>query len=436
MMRATTKPPRPAHQGITLPNGLPVILRPMDHVASVSVGIWVRAGGRYETAELSGVSHFLEHLLFKGTRTRSCERLKQAIEGIGGSFNGFTAEEFTCYMVKVPAQYLRRAVAVLSDMVLHPAFRPRDIDKEREVILEEIRMYDDTPAQAIHDVFNQLMWPNHPLGNLLSGTTDTVRRIRRRDLLAYWKQRYHARNLLVACAGAMTPEQVLGQLRTTFARLAGGSVRRFRPAPRPPRGPQIRLIHKATEQTHLCLGSPAIPRTHPQRFALELLHVILGANMSSRLFREVREKRGLVYEIGTQIKRYHDTGAFVIYAGCDPAKLTTTLQTVLVELTRMAREPVRASELRRAKEFYGGQLLMGLEDTMEQMLWIGEQMITVGRTAEAKDLLAHLNRVTAEQIQHVARWLFTSPRFHVAAIGPLAEQQASTLQDLCRRCLA
>jgi predicted Zn-dependent peptidase len=374
----------------------------------------------------------LEHLLFKGTRTRSCEQLKRAIEGIGGSLNGFTAEEFTCYMAKVPAKYLGRAIGVLSDMALHPTLKRSDIEKEREVILEEIRMYEDTPAQYVHDLFNQLLWPNHPLGNLLSGTAATVRRMRREDLVAYWRRLYHPRNCLVACAGALDPERVIRRLRKAFARASHGRLQPFAAAPRTQRGPQVRLIHKPTEQTHVCLGTPAIPRTHPQRFALELLHVLLGANMSSRLFHEVREKRGLVYEIGTHIKRYKDTGAFVIYAGCDAGKLLTTLRTVVAELSKVKREFVRPQELRRAKDFYSGQLLMGLEDTMEHMLWIGEQAVTVGRVARAQDLLAHLERVTPRQVRDVARLLFIAKRTYLAAVGPVPNHQAAALRDVCQ----
>ena len=413
-------------------NGLSVVLRPMAHVESAAVGVWVRAGGRYERSEMSGVSHFLEHLLFKGTRTHSCEQLTQAIEGVGGSLNGFTAEELTCYMAKVPAKSLARAVTILSDMVLHSVFRPADIEKEREVILEEIRMYEDAPGQYVHELFNQLLWPHHPLGNLISGTASTVRAITRQDLLAYWKRFYHPRNLWVACAGALDPEPLIRQVRRAFAGTASHRLQRAVPGPRPRRGPQVRLLRKETEQTHVCLGTPAMPRTHPQRFALELLHVLLGANMSSRLFHEVREKRGLVYEIGTQIKRYEDTGAFVIYAGCDAAKLSTTIRTIVAELARMTRELVHPRELRRAKDFYRGQLLMGLEDTMEHMLWMGEQTVTVGRVAHPHDVIEALERVTPQQVQRAARVLFSPQQLSLAVIGPVPEHQTDALRELCR----
>ena len=404
----------------------------MPHAQSVSVGVWVRAGGRYESADLAGISHFLEHLLFKGTRRRSCEELKQQIEGVGGSLNGFTAEEFTCYMAKVPQRHGRRAIDVLADMVRAPRLTPHDVDKEREVILEEIRMYEDAPGQYVHDLFSQLLWPDHPLGMLLSSTIDTVRRITRSDLVHYWRRMYRPRNLLIACAGACDSEAVTRQIRRAFSANGGAPARRFVRAPRPRRGPQVRLWNKPTEQTHLCVGTYAIPRTHPDRFALELLHVLLGANMSSRLFREVREKRGLVYEIGTQIKRFDDTGAFIISAGCDSAKLALTVQTIFTELSRIRRIPVSDAELKRAKDYYAGQLLMGLDDTMDHMLWMGEQAVTVGRVAKTEALLSHIARVTQRDIQRVARHLFVTPRIHLAILGPVAQPQLSRVANLCR----
>jgi len=422
----------PATQYVRCPNRLSVVAHSMPHVGSSAVGVWVRAGGRYEPAAHSGVSHFIEHLLFKGTRTRRCDQLKQAIEGVGGSLNGFTAEEFTCYMAKVPAAYLARAVTILADMVRHPAFRPADVERERDVILEEIRMYEDTPGQYVHDVLNQLLWPHHPLGNLLSGTQETVRRMTRTQILRYWTQFYHPRNLLVSCAGAQEPETVIRMAKRAFAGTRAGRLTTMRRAPTVPRGLHIRVVQKKTEQTHLCLGTPAIPRTHPQRFALELLHVLLGANMSSRLFHEVREKRGLVYEIGTHIKRFRDTGAFVIYAGCDTAKVSMTLRTVMAELGRIKREPVSARELSRAKEFYRGQLVMALEETTEQMLWLGEQAMTIGRISAPEEVIKAIDRVTIRQIQQAAQALFTPARLCLAVVGPMAEQDASLLRGACQ----
>ena len=429
--RVTTSRSSPYHFS-SLANGLGLLLRPMPEALSVAVGIWVRAGGRYESEERSGISHFLEHLLFKGTARRSCEELKQQIEGVGGSLNGFTAEEFTCYMAKVPRRHARRAMAVLADMVRHPTLSARDIEKEREVVLEEIRMYEDAPGQYVHDLFNQLLWPNHPLGALLSGTIDTVRRITREDLVRYWRQMYQPRQLLVSCTGALDPGATEAQVRQAFGSMRAAREGAFARAPRPRRGLQVRTWNKRTEQAHLCVGTYAMPRTHPDRFALELLHVLLGGNMSSRLFREVREKRGLVYEIGTQIKRFGDAGAFLVYAGCDPEKVTATLQTIFAELRRLRHVLVSQAELRRAKDYYAGQLLMGLEDTMDHMLWMGEQAVAVGRVARPDALLSHVERVSRGDILRVARALFLTAKTHLALVGPLGEPETSRLAALCR----
>ena len=415
-----------------LNNGLHAVYKVMPQAQSVAIGIWVRAGGRYESPELAGISHLLEHTLVKGTRRRSCEQLKQAIEGIGGSLNGFTAEEFTCYTAKVPKRSARSALRVLADMVRFPRLTAEDLLKEREVVLEEIRMYEDSPGQYIHDVFNELLWPNHPLGMLLSGTVDTVRRISRDDVVRYWRQMYQPRNVLLACAGAVEPATLTRDVRTLFGTMRPATPSRFARAPRPRRGPQVRIWSRPTEQTHVCLGTYAVPRTHPDRFALELLHVLLGANMSSRLFREVREKRGLVYEIGTHIKRFADTGAFVISAGCETTKLADTVRTIMGELSKIRRGDIARSELKRAKDYYAGQLLMGLEDTMDHMLWIGEQAATVGRIATPERLEAYVAKVTARDVQRVARHLFVTPRLHLAVVGPVAGPEADRLRTLCR----
>jgi len=277
-----------------------------------------------------------------------------------------------------------------------------------------------------------LLWPNHPLGMLLAGTEATVRRLQRPQLVDYWRRFYQPRHMLIVCAGALEPDRAVRLVRRCFAGSSRRSAARMSRAPRPRPGPHVQVMHKPTEQTHLCLGVPAMPRTHPQRFAVELLHVLLGANMSSRLFREVRERRGLVYEIGTQVRRYHDTGAFIIYAGCDVGKLDSTLRTVTKELSRITRELVPARELARAKEFYRGQLVMSLEETMDHMLWMGEQVVTVGRLSTPQDVTAALARVTARQIRDAARRLFLTPRMYLAAIGPVPQSQAAELQAACR----
>lgn len=420
------------YQSARLKNGLGVVHYEMPHAQSVAVGVWAQAGGRYEKPELSGISHFVEHLLFKGTRRLSCEALKQQVEGVGGVLNGFTAEELTCYMAKVPKRHWRRAVSLLSTMCKDSRFAAEDVDKEREVILEEIRMYEDAPGQLVHDYFSQMLWPDHPLGALLSGTIESVRRIQRSDLVAYWRRMYQSRSLLIATAGAVEFQAVVQAAEDGLGRMSGKAPQRFEKAPRARRGPQVRIWRKETEQTHLCLGTYAVSRHHPDRFVLELLHVLLGANMSSRLFREVREKRGLAYEINTQIKRFSDTGAFVVSAGCDTAKLSATIETIVRELKRIGRDLVPASELKRAKDYYAGQLVIGLEDTMDHMLWMGEQSLMTGHIADPERLLERVTKVTPSDIRRVASTLFTTTKIHAAIVGPVGKKEAARLSSLCR----
>jgi len=412
-----------------LKNGLTVVLAPMPQASSASIGIWVKVGGRYEPARLSGVSHFLEHLLFKGTATRTCQELKTAIEGVGGSLNGFTSEEFTCYLAKVLERHALTALEVLADMVLAPKLAPRDVEKERQVVLEEIRMYLDQPAQHVHDLFDELLWPRQPLGAPLVGTPETMRRLRREQVLRHQRTYYRPRHLVIAVAGAFDRDAILARIRRLFRADGGRPAPGFRAA-RARRTPGVRLDVKKTEQAHLCLGTHAFPRGHRDRYALDLLHVVLGANMSSRLFQEVREHRGLAYEIGTHIKRFHDTGAFVVHAGCDPAKIVQTVEVILRELRRATTSTIGPRELTRAKDYYTGQFLMALDDTMEHMLWVGEQVAAQGRTMTSEAVCDAVGRVTAGDVRRAARTVMRRRDLHLAAISPLSAGQQLALRRL------
>ncbi|MBI4354871.1 MAG: insulinase family protein [Candidatus Omnitrophica bacterium] len=412
-----------------LKNGLTVVLAPMPQASSASIGIWAKVGGRYEPARLSGVSHFLEHLLFKGTATRSCQEIKTAIEGVGGSMNGFTSEEFTCYLAKVLERHVLTTLEVLSDMVLEPRMAPVDIEKERQVILEEIRMYLDQPAHHVHDLFDEVLWPRQPLGASLAGTPETMRRMRRAEVVRHQRTYYHAQNLVIAVAGAFDRDAVLARIRRLFKQPAGRRAPGFARA-RGRSHPGVRLEVKQTEQAHLCLGTYAFPRGHRDRYALDLLHVVLGANMSSRLFQEVREHRGLAYEIGTHVKRFHDTGAFIVNAGCDPAKIVKTVEVILRELRRITASSVGSTELTRAKDYYTGQFLMALDDTMEHMLWIGEQVAAQGRTLSADEVCGAVGRITAGDVRRAARAVMRPRRLHLAAIAPLTTIQQRQLRRL------
>ena len=404
-----------------LSNGLSIVAEPMAHMQSVAFGIWIKVGGRYEKPPLKGISHFIEHLLFKGSRRYSCRRIKESIEGVGGTLNGFTSEELTCYLVKIPKQYLSVAMDILSDMVLFPLLPSEEIKKERAVILEEIKMYKDLPQYYVYDLLDRLLWPDQPLGMSIAGNEESVRAILREDICAYKETYYTAENILLSVAGSFNYGSVMRYARDRFGGLEKKAVTGFAKAQENQQKPGVDLLRKDTEQTHLALGFHCVSRTHPLRFVVDLLHILLGANMSSRLFNELREKRGLAYEIGSQVKRFEDTGAFVIHAGIDALKLKEALSVILAELHTIRSTQVKASELMRAKDFYLGQLELALEDTLDHMLWIGESAITQDKVYTLEGIIKEVRRIKASDVREAARFIFREEKLNLAVIGPVKE---------------
>ncbi len=418
---------------ITLPSGAQCVAAPMPQAQSVSIGIWARVGGRYETPAHAGASHFLEHLLFKGTKRRDYRQIKEAVEGIGGSMNGFTSEEFTCYLVKVPAKHASLGLDVLADMVQHPLLKRTDVDRERQVIIEEIRMYNDQPAQQVHDLFNELLWPRHPLGTSISGTPQTMARLHRTHVVRHQARYYRPSNLVVSIAGACDTEALWRQVRQALPGRATPEQPSYRPAvPIGGRGPHAKFLEKQTEQTHLCLGMSSLPRFHPARYTLDLLNVVMGGNMSSRLFNEVREERGLAYEIGTHVRRFHDAGAFVVTAGTEPKNAARAVQVVVRELRRVRRSLISEQELARAKEYYAGQMLMGLEETMDHMLWIGEQVAARHQPIAQEEVLQAIDRVTRQDIRRIAQRVVRDRQLYLAVVGPLKGKHQEQIARLLR----
>ena len=410
-----------------LPNGLRVIYAPRTVSESVTVGVWINAGGRHETPTLNGISHFLEHLLFKGTLRRSSRMIKEAIEGRGGTLNAFTDEEFTCVWAKVQPKDLKTTVEILTDMVLSPKFDPRELEKERAVILEEIRMYRDLPMQSVHDLLNSLLWPKHPLGMILSGTEDSVRRIRRKDLVLYQGRYYTPKNIVIAACGRLNHRSLVESVSGLWQRVQPGKLQKPLRVRQNQRKPRVKVEVKETEQTHLCLGVHAFPRNHPHAHALNLLNVILGGNMSSRLFQRVREDRGLAYEIGSQVKRFRDTGLFSVAAGVEHRHLSRCLQVILKELRRVCKEPVSPKEFEQAVEFFMSQLLFSLEDTSEHMCWVGECEMILGRVQPVEAVLAQVEKVNRKDLAQVARLILRRDHLSLAVIGPVGERVSARL---------
>jgi predicted Zn-dependent peptidase len=402
----------------------------MEQMKSVSLGIWINVGGRYENKRNAGISHFLEHLLFKGSKRYSGKEIKESIEGVGGSLNGFTSEEFTCYLVKVVGKYLNQSLNVLSDMVINPKLTSQDIEKERGVIKEEIKMYRDLPMHYVHELLNQLLWPEQPLGMNLAGTLETISQIKRKDILKYKEKFYNPQNLVVACAGPIKDKELLREVDKHFSNIPSGKKSQFQKARMSQDKPQTNLYFKDTEQTHISLGTHSFRRDHPDKYTLGLLHIILGGNMSSRLFQEVREKRGLAYEISTHIKWFQDAGAFTIDAGVDNKRIIQALKVILQELKKIKKFSVNKSEFLRAKEYYTGQLLLALEDTMEHMFWIGESTVSLDKVYTLEEVLQELEQVKIEDIKRVANKIFRNKGLNLALIGPITDKEKLKIEGV------
>jgi predicted Zn-dependent peptidase len=400
-------------------NGLVVVTAEMPHMASVSLGIWVGVGGRYEPATLCGVSHFIEHLLFKGTRKRSAKRISQDVEGIGGYLNAFTTEEMTCFYSKARYDRFEEMLDVLMDMFLNSTFDPVEIDKERNVIKEELAMYLDQPQHHVLELLNETLWPDQPLGRSLTGTAGTLDAMTRKQLLRFRRRNYVSSGTLVAAAGNLKHEKVVEAVGRFAQRLNGGSRPDFVPARSDQTAPRLRLFTKATEQTQIALGIRTCSRHDDRRFVLRLLNTILGENMSSRLFQVLREDHGLVYSVCSSLCFYDDVGALTISAGLDTEKLRLVLKLITGQLDRLTHTMVGVSELRRARDYLIGQIDLSLESTENQMMWLAEQMLGYGKTVPPEEIKRQLVAVKPNDLRAVAREFFRSDRLSLALVSPL-----------------
>ncbi len=402
-----------------LENGLAVATAEMPHMASVSVGIWVGVGGRYEPARLNGVSHFIEHLLFKGTRRRSARDISQAVEGIGGYLNAFTSEEHTCFYAKAGHSHFQQIWEVLADMFLNSTFDPVEIGKERDVIKEELAMYTDQPQQYVQELLNALMWPDQPLGRSITGTEKTLDAIGRKQLLEYQRTNYVAPATLVAVGGRITHAEAVKAVKKSCRKFTRGQRPRYTPATTAQTQPVIHLHTRKTEQTQAALGIRACSRHDEWRFALRLLNVILGENMSSRLFQTIREEHGLAYSIYSGNSFFDDAGDIVISAGLDLDNLEKTLKIIVREMKRLASELAPPAELRRARDYLAGQMDLSLENSENQMMWAGEQWLGYGRILKPDEFKKRLGEVNPAVVRAAARQFFRPDRFNLALISPL-----------------
>ena len=398
-----------------LDNGLRLITETMPHVRSVTIGVWLTRGSRHESDARSGIAHFVEHMLFKGSHTRTAEDIAQSIDSIGGQLDAFTAKEYASYYIKVLDEHLPLAVDLLSDIVLRPAFAAEEIEREKKVILEEIKMVEDTPDDLVHEVFTQYFWEGHPLGRPILGSKETVEALTQDALREYFSGAYVGSNIIVSAAGNIEHAKVRDLIQRAF-----GAVKREGDPLNgtPPRVlSQVITRTKEIEQSHVCLGTTSYPQRHDDRYVSYIMNTVLGGSMSSRLFQNVREKRGLAYSVFSGLSAYRDAGNLTIYAGCADDAIEEVVDLCVVELKALKTTPVPESELRRAKDHLKGSLMLSLENTASRMSHLARQEIYFNRHFGLDETLAGVESVTAEDVQRVANELFGGGQLAATVVG-------------------
>jgi predicted Zn-dependent peptidase len=410
-----------------LPGGLRVITESMPTVRSVSFGVWVGVGSRDETPALAGSSHYLEHVLFKGTKRRDAMEISAALDAVGGEMNAFTSKEYTCFYARVLDNDLPLAVDVISDMMTSSVVRTSDVDSERGVILEEIAMHEDDPGDVVHDAFAEALFGDTPLGRPILGTVESISSLQRTAIHGYYRRRYRPENMVIAAAGNLDHAKVVRLVAKAFGDMLNDSAQIDR-RPNPPRvggrppasRSGVSVVNRPTEQAHLVLGVPALSRVDERRFALGVLNGALGGGMSSRLFQEIREKRGLAYSVYSYASHHAETGMFGVYAGCQPAKAAEVLEICRDQLDLVARSGITAEELTRGKGQLAGALVLGLEDTGSRMSRLGKAELVYGEILTVDELLDRIKAVTLEQVREVAASVLSAKQT-LAVIGPFDE---------------
>ena len=405
-------------QRTVLPNGLRILTSSMPHTHSVSLTLYVGAGSRYERAEEAGVSHFLEHMLFKGTeKRRTAKEIAEAVDGVGGLLNGATDREYTVYYIKVARLHMDLALDVLVELVRRPLLDPAEMEKERQVVIEELAMVEDSPAQMADLLLDSILWPDNPLGRDVAGTPDSVSAISREMLVRYLQTQYVPNNIVIAIAGNVDHEEVVADIRRALGDWPTGRPASWLPDVES-NGRRCAVRYKSTEQAHISLAVRGLPLNHPDRHALSFISVILGEGMSSRLFVELREKRGLVYDISSYVSHFLDTGAFNVYTGVDPKNAVEALKVVVAELARLSERGPTSEELTKARELSKGRLLLRMEDTRNVSGWIGGQELLQGTVRNVEEAVAEIDAVTLEDLQRLTREIIDPRRARLAVVGP------------------
>jgi predicted Zn-dependent peptidase len=408
----------PFYQRTVLKNGLRILTAAMPHTHSVSLSLYVGAGSRYERDPEAGLSHYVEHLLFKGTeKLPTAKDVAEAIDGVGGVLNGGTDREYTVYYIKAARPHMDLAMDVLIELVRHPLMEPAEMEKERQVILEELAMVADSPPQLVDLLLDSLMWPDNPLGRDVAGTPESVKGIDRDMVLGYLERQYVPNNILISVAGNVEHEEVVAAIESALGDWDPGKPAAWIPAPSA-NGTRSAVRYKSTEQAHLSVAVPGLALNHPDRHALSFLSVVLGEGMSSRLFLELREKRGLVYDVHSYSAHFLDAGAFTVYTGVDPKNAAEALVVVLAELGRLREEGPTTEELTKARELSKGRLMLRMEDTRNVSGWIGGQEMLMGSVRSIEEAVDEMDSVTLEDLQRVAYEIIDPAKLYLAVVGP------------------
>ncbi len=402
-----------------LNNGLRVITSTMPHSRSVSVAFMVGAGSCFESQDEAGISHFIEHLCFKGTQRRpTAKEISQDIEGVGGIINGSTDKEATVYWCKVASCHFPIALDVLSDLLLNSRFDTADMERERLVVIEEINMNLDLPQQRVNMLVDELLWPGQPLGREIIGTKETVSSVNRGQILNYIAHRYVPNNVVVSIAGDIGHEQAVAQIEPLRGKWSAGELPTDYVTNDKQTEPRLRAESRDIEQAHLCLAVHGFSRFHPQRFVLDLLNTVLGGGMSSRLFTEIREHKGLAYDIHSYVEHFLNSGSFITYAGVDPAKVETAIAAILEELSKL-RQGITPGELTRAKEMSKGRLQLQMENSQNVALWLGSQELLMRRILDIGEVISIIDAITIDDLEQVAGELLSSDKLNLAIVGPI-----------------
>ncbi len=415
----------------TLPSGIRVLLAPMADVKSVTTMIFVAAGSRYETPEISGISHFLEHMFFKGTKKRPTSRhISEIVDAVGGEFNAGTSKEYTVYYVKAASSHLKLSLDVLSDMMLGSKFDAKEIESEKGVILEELKMYEDMPMRDIDEIYEGLVYGDQPLGWKTVGSRATISATTRTKMLKYKESLYTQDNIIIGLAGNFDADKARAMIDKYFAGLPKHKKVTWQPLTGRQTKPRVLFIPKKVEQAHLCLGVRGFARGDKDEYAAKVMNVVLGSNMSSRLFIELREKHKLCYYVHSSINTYHDAGSFDIQAGVDLNRIELAVERILHELKKIRDGGVTPKEFKNAKEYMKGKLALGLEDTDSVIEWLGMQQLMRNKIRSVEEVVAMINAVTPEQMQKVAARLFQTNRLNLALIAPQEKTSQERLLKL------